>query len=131
MEIFLKSTACILIAVVLCLILSKNGKDYSMILILAVCAMVFLSAGLYLQPILAFLERLVLLGNLNSELLDMLLKIAGIGFISQIASLTCADTGNKVLERTLQILSVITVLWIAVPILEEMLQMMESLLEAV
>lgn len=131
MEIFLKSTACILIAVLLCLVLSKNGKDYSMLLTLAVCTMVLLSAVLYLQPILTFLEKLVLLGDLNTELLNMLLKIAGISFISQIASLVCADTGNKVLEKTLQILSVITVLWLAVPILEEMLQMMESLLEAV
>ena len=131
MDIFLKATACVLIAVVLCLLLEKQGKDFSVILTLAVCATVLISSVIYLQPLLTFLQRLVQLGDLNTELLNMLLKIAGVGFISQIASLTCADTGNKVLEKTLQILSVITVLWIALPILEEMLQMMESLLEAV
>ena len=131
MDIFLKATACVLITVLLCLVLSKQGKDYSMLVSLATCTTVLICAGVYLQPILVFLERLVQLGDLNAELLGMLLKITGIGFISQIASLACADTGNKVLERTLQILSTITIIWIAVPILEEMLQMMESLLEVI
>ena len=131
MDLFLKATAGVFIAVLLCLVLSKQGKDYSILLSLTVCATVLLSGITYLQPVLSFLRRLIQLGELSTGLLDTLLKITGIGLITQIACLVCADAGNKVLEKTLQIFSVITILWIAVPILEEMLHMMESLLETV
>lgn len=131
MDIFLKATACVLVAVLLCLVLSSQGKNYTLLLSLAVCAMVFTAAGVYLQPIVSFFSRLVQLGQLNTDLLSLLLKISGIGLISQIACVVCADAGNKALEKTLQMLSAVTILWIAIPLLEEMLQMMESLLEAV
>ena len=70
------------------------------------------------------------MGQLDSEVLNLLLKITGIAMITQIACVICADAGNKAMEKTLQILSAITILWLALPLLDEMLQIMESLLEA-
>ena len=131
MDIFLRATAGILVAVLLCLVLSKQGKDYSVLLSLTTCVTTLIFAISYLQPIFSFFYRLMQLGGLSTELFNTLLKITGIGFIAQIACLVCSDAGNKVLEKTLQIFSVITILWIAVPILEEVLHMMEKLLETV
>lgn len=131
MNVFLKATACVLIAMILCIVLSKHGKEYVSLLSLSVCAMILVAAGSYLQPILSFFSRLIKLGELSSDLLNLLLKITGIGLTSQIACMVCMDAGNKVLEKTLQMLSTVTILWIAIPLLEEMLQMMEILLEAV
>lgn len=130
MDIFLKSTGSVLIAVLLCIALAKHGKDYTVLLSIAICAVVFVAAGTLLRPILAFFSRLVQMGQLDSEVLSLLLKITGIAMITQIACVICADAGNKAMEKTLQILSAITVLWIALPLLDEMLQIMESLLEA-
>lgn len=130
MDIFLKSTGSVLIAVLLCIVLAKHGKDYTVLLSIAICAVVFVAAGTLLQPILAFFTRLVQMGQLDSKVLSLLLKITGVAMITQIACVICADAGNKAMEKTLQILSAITVLWIALPLLDEMLQIMESLLEA-
>ena len=130
MDIFLKSTGSVLIAVLLCIVLAKHGKDYTVLLSIAICAVVFVAAGTLLRPILAFFSRLVQMGQLDSEVLNLLLKITGIAMITQIACVICADAGNKAMEKTLQILSAITILWIALPLLDEMLQIMESLLEA-
>lgn len=130
MDIFLKSTGSVLIAVLLCIVLAKHGKDYTVLLSIAICAVVFVAAGTLLRPILAFFSRLVQMGQLDSEVLSLLLKITGVAMITQIACVICADAGNKAMEKTLQILSAITVLWIALPLLDEMLQIMESLLEA-
>lgn len=131
MDIFLKVTSCVLVAIFLCFTLSKHGKDYAGLLSLAVCTMAFIAAGTYLKPIVSFFAKLIELGELSTDMLSLLLKMAGIGFISQIACMVCADAGNKVLEKTLQTLSVLTILWLTIPILEEMLQMMETLLEKV
>lgn len=131
MDIYLKATGAVLISVILCLVLSKHGKDYGILLSIAVCAMVLTAAGTFLRPIFAFFSRLVQLGQLDTEVLNLLLKIAGIGMIAQIAGVICADVGNKAMEKTLQMLSTIAILWIALPLLEDMLQVMESLLEAV
>ena len=128
MDIFLKSTGSVLIAVLLCIVLAKHGKDYTVLLSIAICAVVFVAAGTLLRPILAFFSRLVQMGQLDSEVLSLLLKITGVAMITQIACVICADAGNKAMEKTLQILSAITVLWIALPLLDEMLQIMESLL---
>ena len=130
MDIFLKSTGSVLIAVLLCIVLAKHGKDYTVLLSIAICAVVFVAAGTLLRPILAFFSRLVQMGQLDSEVLSLLLKITGVAMITQIACVICADAGNKAMEKTLQILSAITILWLALPLLDEMLQIMESLLEA-
>lgn len=130
MDIFLKSTGSVLIAVLLCIVLAKHGKDYTVLLSIAICAVVFVAAGTLLQPILAFFTRLVQMGQLDSKVLSLLLKITGVAMITQIACVICADAGNKAMEKTLQILSAITILWLALPLLDEMLQIMESLLEA-
>lgn len=87
MDLFLKATAGVFIAVLLCLVLSKQGKDYSILLSLTVCATVLISGITYLQPVLSFLRRLIQLGELSTGLLDTLLKITGIGLITQIACL--------------------------------------------
>ena len=90
-----------------------------------------MAAGSFLYPIFSFLSRLVQLGGLDSDLLNLLLKISGIAMITQIACVICADAGNKSMEKALQILSSIVIIWIALPLLDEMLQAIESLLEAV
>ena len=131
MDIYLKVTGAVLIAVILCIMLAKYGKDYAILLSLAVCALVFMAAGSFLYPIFSFFSRLVQLGGLDSDFLNLLLKISGIAMITQIACLICADAGNKSMEKVLQILSSIVIIWIALPLLDEMLQAIESLLEAV
>lgn len=131
MDIFFKATGAVLIAVILCIMLSKHGKDYTLLLSLTVCTLVFTAAGSFLHPIFAFFARLVQLGRLDAELLNLLLKISGIAMITQIACVICTDAGNKSMEKVLQILSSIVIIWIALPLLDEMLQAIESLLEAV
>ena len=131
MDVYLKATGAVLIAVILYIMLSKHSKDYAVLLSLAVCAMVFAAAGTFLHPIFAFFSRLVQLGGLDSELLGLLLKISGIAMLTQIACVICADAGNKSMEKILQIFSAIVIVWIALPLLDEMLQAIEALLEAV
>lgn len=128
MDIFLKVTAGILITAILSLVLSRNGTDIGLLLTICVCSMVIFAAFSYLEPVFAFAQRLIQIGQLSSELLNILLKVVGIGLISQIAGLICADAGNQSLGKALQIVTTAIILCISIPLLEEILSLLETVL---
>ena len=131
MDIFLKLSAGVLIAAILSVVLSKEGKDYALILTICVSVMILVSAGTYLKSIVVFLERLTDTGGLNSELLKILLKVVGIGIVSQIAGFVCVDAGNHSLDKALKIISTSAIIWLSIPLLEELLNLIETVLEAI
>ncbi len=131
MDLYLKIIAGVLLTVVVCLVLSKQGKDFSVMLVIMGCCMCAAGAAKYLQQIISFLEKLQLLGNLNSELISVLLKTAGIGILSEIVSLICTDSGNGALGKTLQILSTGVILWLAIPVFTQLMELVEDILGTV
>ena len=102
MNIFLKSTAGILIAVIIGHSLSKQNKDTALLLVMGVCVMVLISAMEYFQPVVDFFQKLQSMGNLDSQMLSVLLKTVGIGILSEITALICADSGNAALGKGLR-----------------------------
>ena len=128
MDIFLKISAGILITTILCLVLSKRADEISLLLCLAVCGLVMTAALSYLNPVIAFARRLVRLGNINSELLQVLLKTVGIGLLSEIICLVCEDVGKKSLSKALQITATAVILCISIPVLEQLLSLIELVL---
>ena len=128
MDIFLKVTAAILLSAILSLVLSKQGADISLLLTIAVSCMILIAALTYIKPILDFSCKLVTIGGIRTELLEILLKVVGIGMISQIAGLICADSGNQSLGKALQIMTIAVILCLSIPVLEEMLSLIETVL---
>ena len=128
MDIYLKVTASILIAAIMTLVLSKQSKDISLLLTIAVSCLVLVAAFSYLHPVLDFAYRIIELGEANSELFDIILKSVGIGLISQIAGLVCVDAGNQSLAKALQIMTIVVILCLSVPILEQMLLLLETIM---
>ena len=86
MSLFWKAAAAVLLAVVLGLSLGKQ-KDIGVLLTMAVCCMVAMIAISYLEPVLDFLRELETLGDLQGDMLGILLKAVGIGLVSEIAGL--------------------------------------------
>jgi len=128
MDIFLKVTAAILVAVIIGLVLSRQSADLSLLLTIGVCCMVIVGAFTYLQPILEFMRRIVEVGQVSNELMEILLKVTGIGLISQITEFICTDAGNRSMAKALQILATSVILCISVPVLEQMLVLIEKVM---
>ncbi len=128
MELFLKATAGILITLVVYLILAKQGKDFSLLLTVAVCCMIATAAMHYLRPVIDFFDKLQALGNLNLQLLNILIKTVGIALISEITAHICTDTGNAALGKTLQILASAVVLWLSLPLFTSLIDLIEEIL---
>ncbi len=131
MDIFIKSTAGVLIAIVLILTLSKQGKDISLLLTIAVCCMLVSTAIIYLKPVTDFLGRLQSIGQLDSETLTILMKAVGIGLLAEITGLICTDAGNASLGKALQLLATATILWMSIPLLNELIELIDKILGAI
>ena len=131
MDVFLKAAVCVLVAVVWALILAKQGKDISILLVTAVCCMVIGAAVAYLKPVLDLVDRLQSVGNINSDTLSIMLKATGIGVVAEVTGLICTDAGNAALGKTLQFLACAVILWLSVPLLNELLELLDEILGAI
>ena len=128
MDIYLKAIAGALIAAILCLVLSKNNKDMAVLVTLTACSLLMLTTAGYLSPVIQFLEQLQDSGNLDRELMEILLKSAGLGLLSEITAQICTDSGNAALGKGIQIGCSIVVLWMSLPLLSSLLDLITEVL---
>lgn len=128
MDLFFQSIAAVLVAVILFLVINGYNKEVALLLTLAVCCAVIVAAGQFIQPVVSFLQDLQEIGNLNNEYLSLLLKVVGIAFLSEIAALVCADAGNTALGKTIQLLGTCVILWLAIPLLNGLLDLIRDIL---
>jgi len=120
-----------LIAVVLGLSLNRQGKDITLLLSMAVCCMVLVVAVNYLEPVLDFVDSLRVLGELDSNMIDIMLKAVGIGLIAEIADLICVDSGNTAMGKTIQILAGAVILFLSLPIMQALVELVQQILEGI
>lgn len=128
---YIRWTAVVLMGLVLSLVVGKQSKDMSLLLTLAVCVLVCLGVMEFLEPVKDLLSDLRRLGGLDSEAVSILLKSAGIGFLAELAGNLCADAGEGALGKMLQILSNAAILWLSIPLIRQILSLIEEVLAGI
>lgn len=128
MDIYLKACGGVMITVVLALTLGNKGKEIGTLLTLAVCAMVCLTGLRYFQNLTDFIQKLTIAGNLDGSLVEVVLKVTGIGIISELASLICTDSGSSSLGKSLQLLGTAVILWLSIPVFTMVLELIQRML---
>lgn len=128
MNIFLKASALVLIVSVLYQVVSGRSKETGILLLALGCCFVLMTAITYIEPVFAFIRKLQVLGNLNTEMLEILLKSVGIGLLAEITVLICNDMGNAAMGKTLQILATAVILWLSLPMLNSLLELIGKIL---
>lgn len=128
MNVFLRAIAGVLLALILWICLGKQNKDFSILLTLLVCAMIFTASGVFLKPLLQFVEKIRQTGNLDDDLVLVVIKSVGIGILGEICGLICKDAGNESMGKALQFLTTGVVLWISIPVFEKLLALLENIL---
>lgn len=128
MERFWQVTAGVLLTVVLGIALGKGSKDISLVLSMVVCCLVLTVTFAYLEPVIDFLKELQTLGQLDSTLSDVVLKAVGIGLIAEIAILICGDSGNAALGKALQIMAAVMILWLSVPLMRALMELVQTIM---
>ena len=128
MDKFLQGCAAVLIGVILILLIGKDRKDLGLLISVGVSCMVALTALQYLKPVLDFIHRLESVGNLESTGIRILLKVIGIGILSEIEALICSDAGNSSLGKSLQYLSAAVMLWLSLPLFSMLMELLQRIL---
>ena len=125
MDLFWKSIAGLLIAAVLgCLL----GKDMAFLLSILACAMGIAAAMRYLEPVIRFLEQIRTLSGMDVDTMDTLLKVLGIGLISETAMMVCSDSGQASYGKVIKVLSITGVLWVSIPMFQSVVNLLQQLL---
>ena len=125
---YLRFAAVVLIGLILALVVGRQSKDMSLLLTLAVCVLVCIAAMGFLEPVTELLRELRRLGNLDSGAVTIALKCAGIGLISELIGLLCADAGQSAMGKALELLSAAAILWLSLPLIREILKLIEEVL---
>lgn len=128
MEGFVQGTGLILVGVVLTLVIRHQRPDMGLLLSLGICCCVCVAAAGYLSAVMDLLNKVRLLGGLDRTALSVLLKCAGIGFLGELAGLVCMDAGHSAMAKALQILSGAAVIYLSIPLIEQLLELMEEVL---
>ena len=128
MELFFQLTALVLVGVVLALVVGRHTPQMATVVTLAVCCVAAAGAMELLEPVIALIRQIRKAGALAPELVAVLMKAVGIGMISELASLICSDAGEQALGKAIQMLSNAAVLWLSVPLLRELLTLVEEVL---
>ena len=128
MDAFLQAAACVMVAVILWIVLSKHGKEYALLLSLGACTLILLMMLRFMEPIVELLGQLQALGDIQPEWLNVMLKAVGIGLITEMGSLICSDTGNAALGKTLHILGTAAVLWLSIPLINSVIGLLQKIL---
>ena len=128
MDLFWKTLAGILIAAILTMTLRQ---DMALLLSLAVCAMGAMILLEYLEPVLDLLRRLERIADLQSDMLGILLKSLGLAMLSELSSLICTDTGNASLGKVIRMLTNGAILWLAVPVFQSILDLLQKIVEEI
>ena len=129
MDTFLKAVVAVFGAVIICVVLAKQGKEFAIILTVLVSCLILAAAFTFLKPVIDLVERLSELGNLNDQMLEILLKAVGVALLAETTELVCKDAGNNTLGKALQILSMAVILWLAIPLFNELIDLIQTVLE--
>lgn len=128
MELYLKGCSAAMIGLILTLIVGNNRKDFGILLSLTVCSIVVICVVGYLRPVIDYLDKLRILGNLDSEVVRILIKAVGIGFLTEISVLICNDAGNTSMGKILQYLGSSVILWLSLPLFHMMTELLQQML---
>ncbi len=125
---FLEAAGLCLVAAILILTLQKKAGEMAILLsILACCGMGILAVG-FLKPVWELIDRLQQLGQLDGDMLKTVLKVVGVALTGEVASLICNDAGSSALGKMLQFLAGIVILWLSIPMLTALVELVEDIL---
>ena len=128
MNIFMQAWGLVLIGLILVQTLGSGGKQMGTLLVILICVSLGTVLLGYLKPVLDFLQILHSLSGVSSEMIATLLKITGIGLISEISALICADAGCAAMGKSLQLAGSGVILWLSLPLFTALADLLQQIL---
>ena len=128
MTVYFKIIASSLMCLMMYMVLNKYSKDFSLLLSIAACTMILVVCISYIGPIMQFLNKLEVIGQLNSDTIKVLFRSVGVGILAEITTMLCNDAGNSSLAKTITLSSSIVILYMCLPLFEGMIDVISGIL---
>lgn len=116
-----------ILAVIFANLLREKNKELGILISLAACALIAVILLNLAEPVITFLKDLRNLAGLDKKLMEPMLKTIGIGLLTQISSTVCADAGENSIAKLIEICGGILALYVSLPLLEAVLDMMKAM----
>lgn len=125
---FWQGLCLIILTVILTLLLGKQGAEMSVLISIACCCLVGMLAFGYLKDVIDFMQRLRSISKMDEGLIHVLLKVVGVGLIGEFSALICDDSGNAAQGKAVRLLTSAVIMWLSIPVLESLLDLLEKML---
>lgn len=127
MDIF-KILAIAILTCIASLIVKQVKQEFASIVAIAGGIVILLFLINYVEGIIGVFGSLVEQTNLSPSLFATILKIIGIGYLTEFTSNICLDTGNSSLASKVGLAGKIIILFLAIPIITNLIEVIIGIL---
>lgn len=117
-------------AVLMAIMFKKGKEEYSLYISIGACILIVITGIGKFDVILDSINRMQNYIRINSTYVEMLVKIIGITYVTEISAALCKDTGYQAVGEQIELVGKLTVLAVSMPILLALLETINNFLKA-
>ena len=126
--VFFKVLGIAFIGVVCYGIVNNVKKELGIFVLLAVGACILIILSDYIVNALTVFSQITTKSGLNSDIFSSIIKIIGIGYISEYATSICIDADCKTIAKKIQLGAKLTIFVMTIPIITNIIDIIEGIL---
>lgn len=128
METVVQIVGLALVAACCCLMIRGQAGVLALLLSLVACVVVYGVALSVFTPVMELIRSIQSLTGLEQAVTAPMLKVVGIGFVSQVVASVCTDAGEKALGQAVELGCTMMALYISVPLLSAVVDLLIDIL---
>lgn len=125
----LKIIGLALITTISVIILKQQKPEIAVIVGVAGSVLIFFYLVDMISDVFGLFETVVSKTNIDSELFIVLIKIIGIGYITEFSANICLDSGNSAIASKIILAGKLTIFLLSVPIIISLIELIVGLLQ--
>lgn len=125
----LKIIGLALITTISVIILKQQKPEIAVIVGVAGSVLIFFYLVDMISDVFGLFETVVSKTNIDSELFVVLIKIIGIGYITEFSANICSDSGNSAIASKIILAGKLTIFLLSVPIIISLIELIVGLLQ--
>jgi len=128
MEMLIRVMAIAVVGSVIGLVVKKSSPEMSLLLTISVAVFALYLAFEVIGGVVGFIRSLAETAGISPAVLGVVLKTVGIAIVTKLTSDICRDAGQSGVAAGVEAAGTITAVYIALPLLESVISMINSLI---
>jgi len=128
MELVIKIAALAAITTLVAALIKRGAAEMSLVLELAVCALIVFAASTLAKPVAEVLTKAQALSGMSQAVFVPVIKCVFIGIVTRISSDMCKDGGQGAVSGAVEMAGAVGALYVALPLVVALLDMLGELL---